>query len=171
MKKFLIFLILPIIISCSVNKIEIQETNYKFPLSDYIHNGYTGHSGKYFLSDKEKIYGADINKNDDGIYLLERNLTDKTATMYLCSAPIQRTKLGGYLFHCNAPYINASDLFIKLDMVYADDSEQKEKMIFVSVGDNKDCIEKYGSPIDFEKKCNPKTSNKITYLKLYNLYF
>ncbi len=143
-----------------------------FPLSDYIHNEYEGYMGKYFLNDHERIIGADINWNDQekgSIYILERDLEKPGHTLWMCSEPLKKSKLGGYIFQCASPdYVG--DVYIKLDMTYLDDSKI-EKIIYVSITDNQECIEKYHTLSDFEKYCNPKTNQNIKYLKLYNLHF
>jgi hypothetical protein len=74
-----------------------------------------------------------------------------------------------YLFHCTTPYIDNNDLFIKLEMVYSDN--KTDKIIFVSMGDDKEFIKKYSSPDKFKEYCNPKTNKKIKNLKLYNMHF
>ncbi|MHA1575551.1 MAG: hypothetical protein ACTSXL_05380 [Alphaproteobacteria bacterium] len=64
----------------------------------------------------------------------------------------------------------SNNIFLKLEIAYLDKAK-KEKFIYVSIGDNKNCIEKYSLIRDFRRYCNPKTNKNIKLLKLYNLHF
>ena len=176
MKKKIIYVVLGLLILVGIStSLVIHKSSNSFiisnvNLSEFIHQEYEGYIGEYFLNNKKQYMGADIGNNDGGIYLLERNYNTQSHIMYICSKPLNETK-DYYLFRCNIAYSeNTQDLFLKLEMAYLDESK-KDKIVYVSIGDNRDCIEKYTSPRDFKKYCNPQTNENITYLKLYNLHF
>lgn len=162
MRYFLFIISMLFISNCST----VNENFIDLPLSSYIHNEYEGYSGKSFFNDKDFYVGADINwidKEKNSIYLLERSLEESSHCIYICKKQ-NKTTLGGYLFKCK---YNDKALYLRLETKL----ENKEKIVYVSISDNQDCITKYKHTNNLEKYCNPKTNKSISYLKLYNLYF
>ncbi len=64
---------------------------------------------------------------------------------------------------CNF-YIMEGDLETRKNIMYLCDK------IILQDGNNRKYIEKYKTPLSFEKYCNSKTNKDILYLKLYNLH-
>ena len=161
MRKFLFVICLLFIFTTSVKSSS---------LDDYVGQGYSGYMGKYFLNDKEKLLGADIAKTkQNGLYILERDFEKQTHILYVCNDILKQTETSIFM-QCLSLAIDGY-IFIKLELAEMENEQnQMEKVIYVSIGDDKTCIEKYTSPISFEKHCNPKENKDITYLKLYNVY-
>lgn len=174
MKKVfaLLFLLssLPVMASLVPTKLHPQiKPDEKLSIEkDLLGKEFIGYMGESFLSNTKQYYHISINKSDfGGFYIVEGNLKTQKNFMYICNKIILQTD-DTIIIECGS--VSVDILYIKMikDKLRVDDKE--EYIFYVSIGDNRECIEKYNSPISFEKHCNPKTNKNILYLKLYNLH-
>lgn len=148
----------------SENKLSIKK--------DLLGKEFIGYMGEYFLNNTKQYYHISVNESDHGnFYIMEGNLKTQKNFMYICDKIISQNE-DTVIAECDT-YMRLNPvgiLYIKIikDKLQIDDKE--EDIFYVSIGNNKECIEKYNSPISFEKHCNPKTNKNISFLRLYNLH-
>ena len=142
-------------------------------INDILNKEFTGYMGKMFPNNAEKYYHISITDCEGvcNFYIMEGDLETRKNIMYLCDKIILQDKekiiarcdMVSGLNPMGFVYIKIMKDKLQLDTGYED-------IFYASIGDNRECIEKYNSPLSFEKYCNPKTNKDILYLKLYNLH-
>ena len=137
----------------------------KAKYEDYVYQGYYAYIGEYFLNKTPKTFLVDIGRHNDSLYILEKYPESHKLIMYICD---DISDEGNRIFmKCDD---GNNNVFIKIikDKLKVEDEEQD--IFYVSVSDNEECTNKYNSPLNFEKYCNPETNKDIKFLNLYNLH-
>ncbi|MBN2675868.1 MAG: hypothetical protein JXR30_01295 [Alphaproteobacteria bacterium] len=181
-RNFVVFLSLLLVLLVCVYSIEFKKKQEGFsknldtvslhsspqkqwPFSEYVFSNYIGYSPSYFLSISPHMYAVKIIQKNENVFVEQTDFNTKGVIKYVCTH--DQALRSGYLLKCKPHYLKP--IYIKFIMDTLDDSS-KERVIFVSIGDNKECIKKYNRIEDFEKYCNPENYDDISLLNLYNLH-